>query len=77
MECDGCKDCESCNPEIKVTCKGLLQKAYEVVKRYKEMEGEAMRKLWFIGGGSMVYEVYYERKPGMWERYFLDIENAR
>lgn len=34
---DGCKDCESWNPETKVTCKGLLQKAYEVVRRYEEM----------------------------------------
>lgn len=38
LERNGCKDCESWNPEIKVTCKGLLQKAYEAVKRYEEME---------------------------------------
>ena len=37
LEDGNCKDCESWNPEIKVTCKGLLQKAYEVVKRYEEM----------------------------------------
>lgn len=37
LEDNACKDCESWNPEIKVTCKGLLQKAYEVVKRHEEM----------------------------------------
>lgn len=37
LEDDGCKDCESWNPEIKVTCRGLLQKAYEVVEEYEEM----------------------------------------
>lgn len=29
----GCGDCKSWNPEIKVTCRGLLQAAYEQVKR--------------------------------------------
>ena len=37
LDGDGCKDCESWNPKIKVTCEGLLQKAYEVVRRYEEM----------------------------------------
>lgn len=32
-----CVDCNYFKPETKLICKGLLQKAYEVVKRYEEM----------------------------------------
>ncbi len=38
LEDDGCGDCQYHKPETKFICKGLLQKAYEVVKRYEEME---------------------------------------
>lgn len=38
LEDDACGDCQYHKPETKTTCQGLLQKAYEVVKRYEEME---------------------------------------
>lgn len=38
LEDDACGDCQYHKPETKLTCEGLLQKAYEVVKRYEEME---------------------------------------
>lgn len=38
LEDDECRDCQYHKPETKLVCKGLLQKAYEVVKRYEEME---------------------------------------
>lgn len=34
---DACEDCQYHEQETKLTCPGLLQKAYEVVKRYEEM----------------------------------------
>lgn len=37
LEDDGCRDCQHYKPETKFICKGLLRKAYEVVKRYEEM----------------------------------------
>ena len=37
LEDDTCGDCQYRKPETKFTCRGLLQKAYEVVKRYEEM----------------------------------------
>ncbi len=38
LEDDACGDCQHYKPETKFVCKSLLQKAYEVVKRYEEME---------------------------------------
>lgn len=37
LEDDACGDCQHYKPETKFTCRGLLQKAYEAVKRYEEM----------------------------------------
>lgn len=37
LEDDACGDCQYHEPETKFICKGLLQKAYEAVKRYEEM----------------------------------------
>ena len=44
METDCCGKCQYGETETKLICKGLLQKAYEVVKRYEEME-DRNRKL--------------------------------
>lgn len=38
LEDDDCGDCQYRKPETKFTCKGLLQKAYERIKEYEEME---------------------------------------
>lgn len=37
LEYGACGDCQYRKPETKLICKELLQKAYEVVKRYEEM----------------------------------------
>ena len=37
LEDDACGDCPYREPETKFICKDLLQKEYEVVKRYEEM----------------------------------------
>lgn len=37
IEQDGCSKCSCFEKQSKLTCPGLLQKAYEVVKRYEEM----------------------------------------
>lgn len=38
LEDDNCGDCQHYKPEINFICRGLLQKAYEVVKRYEEIQ---------------------------------------
>ena len=37
IEQDGCSKCSCFETQSKLTCPGLLQKAYEVVKRHEEM----------------------------------------
>lgn len=49
LEDDVCGDCQYHKPETKFICKGLLQKAYEVAKRYEEM--------FPFGVGNTVYEI--------------------
>lgn len=39
LEDDECLTCDHWETETKMTCRGLLQKAYEAAKRYEEMEG--------------------------------------
>lgn len=54
LEDDGCGDCQYHKPETKFICKGFLQKAYEVVKRYEEMEKEGkLIKLPFTTGDEV------------------------
>lgn len=38
LQSDGCYGCEYYDVEIKSTCRSLLQKAYEKIKEYEEME---------------------------------------
>lgn len=38
LEDDACGDCRYHEPETKLICKGLLQKAYERIKEFEEME---------------------------------------
>lgn len=38
LEDDTCGDCQYHEPETRLICKGLLQKAYERIKEYEEME---------------------------------------
>lgn len=40
LEDESCGDCQYHEPETKFICKGLLQKAYERIKEYEEMEGK-------------------------------------
>lgn len=38
FEGNGCANCTCYEQKSVLTCRGLLQKAYEVVKRHEEME---------------------------------------
>lgn len=38
LEDESCGDCQYHKPETKLICKDLLQKAYEKIKEYEEME---------------------------------------
>lgn len=38
LEGKGCKDCSNYQSESRLTCPKLLQKAYERIKEYEEME---------------------------------------
>ncbi len=40
LDGNGCADCTCYEQKSVLTCKDLLQKAYEVVNRYEEMEGQ-------------------------------------
>lgn len=40
LEGDGCGDCTYHDPETKLTCRGLLQKAYEAVKEMEDRKNE-------------------------------------
>lgn len=44
MEGNRCKDCSNYQSESLLTCPGLLQKAYERIKEFEEME-ERNRKM--------------------------------
>lgn len=37
LDGNGCKDCSNYQPESRLTCPNLLQKAYEKIKEYEEM----------------------------------------
>ena len=54
LEGNGCVDCTCYETKSVLTCRGLLQKAYEVVKRYEEMEKEGkLIKLPFTTGDEV------------------------
>lgn len=54
LEGNGCADCTCYETKSVLTCRGLLQKAYEVVKRYEEMEKEGkLIKLPFTTGDEV------------------------
>lgn len=48
LEDDACGDCQYWETETRFICKDLFQKAYEVVKRYEEMEEIWRNYLMFI-----------------------------
>lgn len=54
LEGNGCADCAFYEPKSVLTCRGLLQKAYEVVKRYEKMGKEGkLIKLPFTTGDEV------------------------
>lgn len=57
LEDDACGDCQHYKPEINFICKGLLQKAYETVKRYEEMEEQGKIHITSLSFGQEVYLV--------------------
>lgn len=57
LEDDACGDCPYHEPKTKFICKGLLQKAYEVVKRYEEMEKNGRLRIFPCTIGDTVYRI--------------------
>lgn len=57
IEQDGCSKCSCFETQSKLTCPGLLQKAYEVVKRYEEIEGQGKIHITSLSFGQEVYLV--------------------
>lgn len=54
LDGNGCQQCSNYQSESRLTCPKLLQKAYEVVKRYEEMEKEGkLIKLPFTTGDEV------------------------
>lgn len=43
-EDDACGDCQYHKPETKFICRGLLQKAYEMVKEYEDLEEQCTKE---------------------------------
>ena len=76
LEDDTCGDCQYHNPETKLICKGLLQKAYEVVKRYEEMEEQGNILKFPINPEAPIFSIEYccgenkDNKIGMCFRGF-------
>lgn len=57
LEDDDCGDCQYHKPETKLICKGLLQKAHEVVKWYEEMEENGRLRIFPCAIGDTVYRI--------------------
>lgn len=57
LEYGACGDCQHYKPETKFTCRGLLQKAYETVKWYEEMEEKGKIHITSLSLGQEVYLV--------------------
>lgn len=57
LEDDTCGDCKYHEPETKFICKELLQKAYEVVKQYEEMEKSGRLRIFPCTIGDTVYRI--------------------
>jgi len=70
METDCCGKYQYGETETKLTCKGLLQKAYEAVKRYEEMEEQGhilivpqikRNKTLYLIWGEEIMPVFFKR----------------
>lgn len=57
LDVDGCKDCSNYQLESRLTCPSLLQKAYEVVKWYEEMEENGRLRIFPCAIGDTVYRI--------------------
>lgn len=57
LETDCCGKCQYGETETKLICSSLLQKAYEVVKRYEEMEEQGKIHITSLSFGQEVYLV--------------------
>lgn len=53
----GCDKCGDYQSESRLTCPALLQKAYEVIKRYEEMEKSGRLRIFPCTIGDTVYRI--------------------
>lgn len=56
MEGNGCGDCDCHEPETKLTCRGLLQKAYERLRDYGGLEEQGRLLKLPCAVGDTVYQ---------------------
>lgn len=57
LDGSGCKDCESYEAKSVLTCRGLLQVAYERIKGYEELEEQGFLLKLPCKVGDTVYEI--------------------
>lgn len=57
LEGNGCADCTCYETKSVLTCRGLLQKGHEVVKRYEEMEKSGRLRIFPCTIGDTVYRI--------------------
>ena len=57
LEDDACGDCQYHEPETKLICKVLLQKAYERIKEYEEVEERGKLRIFPCSIGDTVYRI--------------------
>lgn len=58
----GCKDCESYEINSVLTCRGLLQAAYEQIKGYEELEDQGLLLKLPCKVGDTLYSVSFRKK---------------
>ena len=57
LDGSGCGECEFWEEETIPVCKGLLQKAYERIKGYEELEEQGKLRIFPCGVGDTVYRI--------------------
>lgn len=57
LDGSGCGNCEHHEADTKFTCRGLLEKAYERIKGYEELEEQGLLLKLPCKVGNIVYEI--------------------
>ena len=74
LEDNACGDCQYHKPETKFTCPGLLQKAYERIKEYEEMEQQGLLLKLPVPIGEEMFFIFMDCPKDYKEEYCKDHE---